>query len=57
MVKVAIVGATGYTALELIKLLLNHPQAEIAALCSRQEGSPADRDDPPLAFGPAQSGV
>lgn len=41
MVKVAIVGATGYTALELIKILLNHPQAEIAALCSRQEGSPA----------------
>jgi N-acetyl-gamma-glutamyl-phosphate reductase len=40
MVKVAIVGATGYTALELIKLLLNHPQAEIAALCTRQEGSP-----------------
>ena len=41
MVKVAIVGATGYTALELIKLLLNHPQAEIAALVTRQEGSPA----------------
>jgi N-acetyl-gamma-glutamyl-phosphate reductase len=41
MVKVAIVGATGYTALELIKILLNHPQAEIAALCTRQEGSPA----------------
>ena len=41
MVKVAIVGATGYTALELIELLLNHPQAEIAALVTRQEGSPA----------------
>jgi N-acetyl-gamma-glutamyl-phosphate reductase len=41
MVKVAIVGATGYTALELIKILLNHPNAEIAALCTRQEGSPA----------------
>jgi len=40
MAKVAIVGATGYTALELIKILLNHPQAEIAALASRQEGSP-----------------
>jgi N-acetyl-gamma-glutamyl-phosphate reductase len=40
MVKIAIVGATGYTALELIKILLNHPQAEIAALTTRQEGSP-----------------
>src|SRR6476620_5116670 len=40
MVKVAIVGATGYTALELIKLLLNHPHAQIAALTTRQEGSP-----------------
>jgi N-acetyl-gamma-glutamyl-phosphate reductase len=40
MVKVAIVGASGYTALELIKLLLNHPQVEIAALTTRQEGSP-----------------
>ena len=41
MVKVAIVGASGYTALELIKLLLNHPQVEIAALTTRQEGSPS----------------
>jgi N-acetyl-gamma-glutamyl-phosphate reductase len=41
MVKVAIVGATGYTALELIKLLLNHPKVEIAALTTRQEGSPS----------------
>src|ERR1700685_2620372 len=41
MVKVAVIGATGYTALELIKILLDHPQVEIAALSSRQEGSPA----------------
>jgi N-acetyl-gamma-glutamyl-phosphate reductase len=40
MVKVAICGATGYTSLELIRLLLAHPHAEIAALTSRQEGSP-----------------
>lgn len=38
MVKVAILGATGYTALEAIKLLLRHPQAEIVAVTSRQEG-------------------
>ncbi len=40
MVRVGILGATGYTALELMKLLLRHPQAEIVALTSRQEGKP-----------------
>ena len=40
MTRIAILGATGYTALELIKLLLRHPEAEIAALTSRQEGNP-----------------
>jgi N-acetyl-gamma-glutamyl-phosphate reductase len=38
--RVAILGATGYTALELIKLLLRHPNVEITALTSRQEGNP-----------------
>ena len=38
MIKVAILGATGYTALEAIKLLLRHPRAEIVAVTSRQEG-------------------
>jgi N-acetyl-gamma-glutamyl-phosphate reductase len=40
MVRIGILGATGYTALELIKLLLRHPQAKIEALTSRQEGRP-----------------
>ena len=40
MVKVAILGGSGYTALELIKLLLRHPAAEIVAVTSRREGSP-----------------
>jgi len=39
-VRVGVMGATGYTALELIKLLLRHDQVEIVALTSRQEGSP-----------------
>ncbi len=39
MVKVAVLGATGYTALEAIKILLRHPQAEIVAVTSRQEGN------------------
>ncbi len=40
MVRVGILGATGYTALELIKILLHHDEVEIVALTSRQEGNP-----------------
>ena len=40
MVRVGILGATGYTALELIKILLRHDEVEIVALTSRQEGNP-----------------
>ena len=40
MVRVGILGATGYTALELIKLLLRHPHAKVTVLTSRQEGRP-----------------
>jgi len=40
MTKIAILGATGYTALELMKILVRHPDAEIVAVTSRQEGSP-----------------
>jgi N-acetyl-gamma-glutamyl-phosphate reductase len=40
MVRIGILGATGYTALELIKLLLRHPGAKIEVLTSRQEGRP-----------------
>ncbi len=40
MVRVGILGATGYTALELVKILLRHDGAEIVALTSRQEGNP-----------------
>lgn len=40
MVRVGILGATGYTALELIKLLLRHPEVEITRVTSRQEENP-----------------
>ena len=40
MITVAVLGATGYTALEAIKILLRHPEAKITAVTSRQEGSP-----------------
>jgi N-acetyl-gamma-glutamyl-phosphate reductase len=37
---VAIVGASGYAARELIRILLNHPAVTIAAATSRQDESP-----------------
>src|SRR5437867_5968286 len=40
MPKIAILGGSGYTALELIKILLRHPAAEIVAVTSRQEETP-----------------
>ncbi|MCH2371799.1 MAG: N-acetyl-gamma-glutamyl-phosphate reductase [Pirellulales bacterium] len=38
--RIAVMGATGYTALELLKLLRRHPEVEIVALTSRQESRP-----------------
>src|SRR5919201_4355956 len=40
MTKIAILGGSGYTAAELIKILLRHPSVEIVAVTSRQEGTP-----------------
>jgi len=40
MTRVAILGAAGYTALELIKILLRHPEAEIITLADRLDGRP-----------------
>jgi N-acetyl-gamma-glutamyl-phosphate reductase len=40
MIHIAILGGSGYTALELIKILLRHPQAKIVAVTSRQADSP-----------------
>jgi N-acetyl-gamma-glutamyl-phosphate reductase len=37
---VAIVGASGYAARELIRILLNHPQVRITAATSRQDEAP-----------------
>lgn len=36
MLKTAIIGATGYTGLELVRLLLKHPQVEISVLTSER---------------------
>ncbi len=49
MVKVAILGGSGYTALELLKILLRHPGVEIAAITSRSEaGQPIASVHPSL---------
>ena len=54
MIRVAIIGATGYTALELIKILLRHPEAEITTLTSRSEGQPHVAIGPPATGRPAR---
>ena len=41
MIKVGIVGGTGYTGVELLRLLAQHPEVELAAITSRAEtGTP-----------------
>jgi N-acetyl-gamma-glutamyl-phosphate reductase len=41
MIKVGIVGGTGYTGVELLRLLVQHPEVELSAITSRGEaGSP-----------------
>ena len=37
MIKVGIVGGTGYTGVELLRLLVQHPNAKLAAITSRSE--------------------
>ena len=36
-IKVGIVGGTGYTGVELLRLLVQHPQCELAVITSRKE--------------------
>src|SRR5215510_9133025 len=35
--KIGIVGGTGYTGVELLRLLVQHPHCELTAITSRQE--------------------
>lgn len=39
MVRIAILGATGYTARDLLDLLLRHPEAEVTVLATRSEAN------------------
>ena len=44
MIKVGIVGGTGYTGVELLRLLAQHPEVELAAITSRGEAGSAVAD-------------
>ena len=49
MIRVGIVGGTGYTGVELLRLLAVHPQAELRAITSRKEaGTPVAEMFPSL---------
>jgi N-acetyl-gamma-glutamyl-phosphate reductase len=55
---VAVVGATGYTGAELIRLLLDHPHAELVLLSSKQSaGQPVARRLPSVRNHPAAEGL
>jgi N-acetyl-gamma-glutamyl-phosphate reductase len=50
MIRVGIIGASGYTGVELARILSNHPQTELTLATSRQhEGQPLSRVYPSLA--------
>ncbi len=50
MLKVAVVGASGYTGVELLRLLVGHPEIEICCVTSRQhEGLPINKVFPSLS--------
>lgn len=50
MLKVGIYGASGYTGVELLRLLLRHPEVEVTALTSRQfKGLPVSQVYPVFA--------
>lgn len=44
MIKVGVVGGTGYTGVELLRLLAQHPQVELRAITSRGEAGAAVAD-------------
>lgn len=49
--KVAIIGASGYTGEELVKLLLRHPEVELVAVTSRQHSGKKLADQVPALRG------
>jgi N-acetyl-gamma-glutamyl-phosphate/LysW-gamma-L-alpha-aminoadipyl-6-phosphate reductase len=57
-VRIAVVGASGYTGAELVRLLLGHPNAELTFVSSeRSAGTPVDRVLPAVRNHPAVAGL
>ena len=48
MTRIAVLGAAGYSAKQLLQLLLRHPHAEIVALTTRQDDRPHVADVHPV---------
>jgi len=49
MIRIGIVGGTGYTGVELLRLLAQHPEADVRAITSRQDaGTPVAQMFPSL---------
>ena len=44
MIKVGVVGGTGYTGVELLRLLVNHPEVDLRVITSRSEAGLAVAD-------------
>lgn len=49
MIRAAVLGGTGYGGMELLRLLLGHPEIEVTALTSRTEEGPVSDRYPHLA--------
>lgn len=56
-IKTAIVGASGYTGMELLRLLLGHPGVELVAVTSRQEAGKSLADVFPRFRGAPGAGL
>lgn len=48
LIKVGVVGASGYTGLELVKILLNHPKFELAYVANSEGNTTLDKLHPSL---------
>ena len=64
MIRAAVIGGAGYTGLELVRLLLGHPQVELAQVVSRSRAGeplapefPAMRDKTALCYRAALDGA
>ena len=51
MISVGIVGGTGYTGIELLRLLANHPNAQVKIITSRTESGMQVREVYPSLHG------